>query len=181
VEIPREQILEKAFKLGQKFEKEYTGCAQTVIAAIFEALGIWNEDVFKAASGLADGLGLTGNGTCGALVGGSMVIGYLFGREKKDFKDPTKPMKSYSLVKKLHDQYIKKYGSCRCHDVQKSLCGRTYDLWDPQQMQEAFKSDMLKHCSELVGTVAKLTTKIILDDKKIEKILSKLSKIKSTS
>ena len=78
-----ENLSEKAFKLGKRFEKKNTGCAQTVIAGIFEALGIWNEDVFKAASGLADGLGLTGDGSCGALVGSSMVIGYLFGREKK--------------------------------------------------------------------------------------------------
>ncbi|MFX1453418.1 MAG: C-GCAxxG-C-C family protein [Promethearchaeota archaeon] len=161
-----EEILENAFKLGQKYEKRNTGCAQTVIAAIFDAIGIWNDNVFKAASGLADGLGLTGDGSCGALVGASMVIGYLFGREKKDFKNPMKPMKSYELVKKLHDQYVEKYGSCRCYDVQKSLCGRTFDLWDPKQMQEAFQSGMLEHCSKLVGTIAQMATRIILEEKK---------------
>jgi len=54
-----EEIIEEVFTLGKKYEKECTGCAQTTIAATFEALGIWNEDVFKAGSGLADGLGLT--------------------------------------------------------------------------------------------------------------------------
>ncbi len=166
VEKNNKEILEKAFKLGQKYEKRNTGCAQTAIAAIFDALDIWNDDVFKAASGLADGLGLTGDGSCGALVGASMVIGYLFGREKKDFNNPMKPMKSYELVKKLHDQYVEKYGTCRCYDVQKSLCGRTFDLWDPKQMQEAFQSGMLEHCSKLVGTIAQMATKIILEEKK---------------
>ena len=162
----KEEILEKAFKLGQKYEKRCTGCAQTAIAAIFDALDIWNDDVFKAASGLADGLGLTGDGACGALVGASMVIGYLFGREKKDFKDPMKPMKSYSLVKKLHDRFVEKYGTCRCYNIQESLCGRTFNLWDPQEMQEAFKSGMVEHCSKLVGATAKLATEIILEEKK---------------
>ena len=82
----KSEYFNKAFDLGKKYEKTCTGCAQTVIAAIFDTLEIWNDDVFKAASGLADGLGLTGDGSCGALVGASMVIGYLFGREKKDFK-----------------------------------------------------------------------------------------------
>ena len=159
----KEEILSKAFELGQKYEKKCTGCAQTSIAAIFEALGIWNDDVFKAGSGLADGLGLTGNGTCGALTGASMVISYLFGRELKDFGDMYKPMKSYSLVKKLHDKYVEKYGTCRCHDVQESLVGRTYDLWDPDELQAAFKSDMMEHCSKLVGTIARLASEIILD------------------
>jgi len=164
MEESKDLILEKAFKLGKKYEKECTGCAQTSIAAIFDALGIWNDDVFKAGSGLADGLGLTGDGSCGALVGASMVIGYLFGREHKDFKKMMKPLKSYALVKELHDQYVEKYGTCRCYNVQESLMGRTYNLWDPKDLNEAFKSGMMEHCSELVGNIAKLATKIILDN-----------------
>lgn len=158
-----EEILNKAFELGKRYERECTGCAQTAIAAIFDSLGIWNDDVFKAASGLADGLGLTGDGSCGALVGASMVIGYLFGRDRENFKDMYKPMKSYTLVKKLHDKYVKEYGSCRCYDVQMNKLGRTYNLWNADELKEAFKSDMMKHCSELVGNVAKLATKIILN------------------
>jgi len=162
-EQTREKILAKAFELGQKFEKRNTGCAQTAIAAIFQALEIWNDDVFKAASGLADGLGLTGDGSCGALTGASMVIGFLFGREYKDFGDMYKPMKSYMLVKKIHDKYIEEYGTCRCHDVQESLVGRAFNLWDPKELKEATESGMMKHCSKLVGNVAKLATEIILD------------------
>ncbi|MFX1477464.1 MAG: C-GCAxxG-C-C family protein [Promethearchaeota archaeon] len=162
-EQSKEKILAKAFELGQKFEKRNTGCAQTAIAAIFQALEIWNDDIFKAASGLADGLGLTGDGSCGALTGASMVIGFLFGREYKDFSDMYKPMKSYMLVKKLHDKYVEEYGSCRCHDVQESLVGRAFNLWDPKELKEATEAGMMKHCSKLVGNVAKLATEIILD------------------
>jgi len=159
----KDEILNKAFELGKKYEQECTGCAQTAVAAIFESLGIWNEDVFRAASGLADGLGLTGDGSCGALVGSSMVIGYLFGRGREDFKDMYKPMKSYTLVKKLHDKYVKQYGSCRCFDVQEKTMGRTFNLWNADEMKEAFKAGMMENCSTLVGNVAKLATKIILN------------------
>ena len=158
----KDEILNKAFELGKKYEQECTGCAQTAVAAIFESLGIWNEDVFRAASGLADGLGLTGDGSCGALVGSSMVIGYLFGRGREDFKDMYKPMKSYTLVKKLHDKYVKQYGSCRCFDVQEKTMGRTFNLWNADEMKEAFKAGMMDNCSTIVGNVAKLATKIIL-------------------
>lgn len=161
----KDLILNKAFELGKKYEIECTGCAQSAVAAIFDALGIWDESVFKAASGLADGLGLTGDGTCGALMGGSMVISYLFGRERRDFKDIAKPIKSYKLVKKLHSQFLKEYGSCRCHDVQKSLTGRTWNLWDLKELQKAIKpGGLLDHCPKLVGTIAKYATNIILDE-----------------
>ena len=165
MELSNEELFEKAFNLGQKYEKKCTGCAQTVIAAIFDTLGIWNEDVFKAASGLADGLGLTGDGACGALVGASMVMGYLFGRDRKHFKDVMSPMKSYGLVKELHSKYVEKYGSCRCYDVQKILLGRTYNLWDQKELQEAFQSGMMEHCSKVVGTMARLAVELILKQK----------------
>ena len=170
MEGSKEGIAKKAFDLAEGYEKECTGCAQTTIAGIFDALGVGNDDVFKAASGLADGLGLSGDGTCGALVGGAMVISYLFGRERKDCKDMLKPMKSYLLAKKLHDQFVEKYGTCRCHDLQKSLMGRTFNLLDRTEFEEAAKSDMMKHCSKVVGTTAQLATSIILREREKEKV-----------
>ena len=160
-----DEISNRAFELAQQYEKECTGCAQTTIAGIFGALDMWNEDVFKAASGLADGLGLTGDGTCGSLTAAAMVIGYLFGRERKDFGDMMKPMRSYVLSKALHDEFVERYGSCRCYDVQERLMGRTYNLYDRDELREAFSSGMLDHCSALVGEMARLTTRLILEEK----------------
>jgi C_GCAxxG_C_C family probable redox protein len=160
----KEEIIERAFNLGERYEQECTGCAQTAIAGIFDAIEVKSNDVFKSASGLADGLGLSGNGTCGALVGGAMVIGYLFGRDRANFKDMFKPMKSYLLTKKLHDAFLGKYGTCRCHDLQNSLMGRTFNLLDKKEFQEAIESGMVKHCSKVVGNAAKLATMIILEE-----------------
>jgi C_GCAxxG_C_C family probable redox protein len=160
----KEEIASKASKLAEEFERKCTGCAQTTIAGIFEALSIKNDDVFKAASGLADGLGLTGDGTCGALVGGAMAISYLFGRERKDFEDMFKPMKSYLLARKLHDQFVEKYGTCKCSELQKSLMGRTFNLLDRKEFNEAIEFGMVNYCSKVVGTAAGLATIIILDE-----------------
>jgi C_GCAxxG_C_C family probable redox protein len=159
----KDEILDRAFKFGQEYEREYTGCAQTVIAAIFDALGIWSEDVFRAASGLADGLGLSGNGSCGALVGASMVISFKFPRERENFSDMLRPMKAYALVKELHDRFVAEFGSCRCYDVQKKLMGRTYNLWDPDELAQAFQDGMVNHCARVVGTTARMAVEIILN------------------
>lgn len=164
----KEVTASRACELAAGFEKTCTGCAQSTVAGILDAMGIENDDVFKAASGLADGLGLTGDGTCGALVGGSMVISYLVGRERKDFSNMLKAAKSYYMVKELHDQFVKEYGTCRCHDLQQSLIGRTFDLWDQAQLAEAMKSGMLDHCSKVVGTAARLATRIILEQQSQE-------------
>lgn len=165
MESNRKELEKKAYDLGVKYEKECTGCGQTTLAAVFDTLGIVNDDVFKAASGLADGLGLTGDGSCGALVGGSLVIGYLFGRERQDLPDMMKPMQSYLLVKKLHDMFVGEFGCCRCSDLQKSLMGRTFNLLDPNEFKEAMEFGMMDHCSKVVGTAARMATGIILEER----------------
>jgi C_GCAxxG_C_C family probable redox protein len=169
MEKSRDVILEKAFESALNYERKCTGCAQTTIAGIFEVLGIENDDVFRSASGLADGLGLTGDGACGALVGGAMVIGYLFGRKKKDFSDMMKPMTSYILTKRLHDRFVERYGTCRCYDIQKSLMGRTFNLYDPSELKQATEYGMIDHCSKVVGTSARLATEIIIDEMDLQK------------
>jgi C_GCAxxG_C_C family probable redox protein len=158
-------VVEEAYRLAKEYEATCTGCAQSVVAGLLDAMGIQEEGVFKAASGLADGIGLTGDGSCGALTGGCMVLGLLFGRERKDHRDMMKPMRSYLLCKELHDFFVVNYGSARCHDIQERLMGRTYDLYDPQQLQEAFRSGMLEHCSEVVGRAARKAAELIIEER----------------
>ncbi|MEW6553788.1 MAG: C-GCAxxG-C-C family protein [Actinomycetota bacterium] len=160
-------MVEDAARLAEDYERRCTGCAQSVVAGLLDALGIedQNEGVFRAASGLADGIGLTGDGSCGALTGACMVFGLLYGRERKDHQDMIKPMRSYLMCKELHDDFTARYGSCRCFDIQEKLMGRTYNMYDPEQLQEAFKDGMMDHCSKVVGEAARKAAELILAER----------------
>ncbi|HUT55459.1 MAG TPA: C-GCAxxG-C-C family protein [bacterium] len=157
--------VKKAGALAREYEKTCTGCAQSVVAGLMDALEAGNDDVFRAASGLADGIGLTGDGSCGALTGAALVIGLLFGRERKDHKDMMKPMKSYLMCQALHQDFIAQYGSCRCHDIQNKLMGRSFNLLDPKDLAAAVKSDMMEHCSGVAGRAAARAAELILAQK----------------
>lgn len=171
-----DEILDKAFKGGKQHELESGNCPQCTIAGVFEALDIQNDDVFRAATGLADGVGLTGDGHCGALSGGTMAISYLFGRKKEDFPKMLKQIKANILSKKLHDQFVEKYGTCRCTDLQTKLVGRFFNMYDPAEMEAAMKAGMPDKCSTLVGEVARMTTKIILEEREREALKQKEGK-----
>ena len=156
-----EAIVERASQLAAEYEKTCTGCAQSAVAGLLDAFEIDSEDVLRAASGLADGIGLTGDGSCGSLTGCAMVIGLIFGRERKDHRDMMKPMQSYLLCKELHEEIIREYGSCRCHDIQRKIMGRTFDLLDPKQLEEAVKEGMLEHCARVCGKAARKTVELL--------------------
>ena len=156
-----EELLDKVYRLAEQNEKRCTGCAQSTLAALMDVLEIEEDGVFKAASGFADGFGLSGDGSCGALSGGAMAIGLVFGRERKDFSDPMAAMTSYLMVKELHQDFIDRYGSCRCHDIQQKLMGRTFNLLDEKELKEAFQCGMIDHCSKVVANGARKSMEII--------------------
>ncbi|MFP4040827.1 MAG: C-GCAxxG-C-C family protein [Desulfosudaceae bacterium] len=159
----KDEILDTAFNAAKQYEMRSGGCPQCALAGIFDALEIHNDDIFKAATGLADGIGLTGSGHCGALSGGVLAISYLFGRDKEDFGDIMKLVEANLLSKKLVERFMEEYGTCRCADLQTTFFGRFFNLLDPDDLQAALEAGMLERCSTLVGQVARLTTEIILE------------------
>jgi C_GCAxxG_C_C family probable redox protein len=157
---------EKAYELGKEYERIYRGCSQCVIAALQDTFDIRNDDVFKAATGLAAGGGATTEGSCGAFSGAVMVISSLIGRPRGDFADSAKVnMKTFRLVRKLRDRFVQEYGSVVCRDVQTRVFGRAYYLADPEEFQKFEKAGAHeKHCPEIVGKAARWTAEIINEE-----------------
>jgi C_GCAxxG_C_C family probable redox protein len=158
----RQELLDKAFNLAKKYEMENGDCAQCVFAGVTEALGKENSEVFRAATGFADGIGLTGDGHCGALSGGVMAISYIFGRNRAEFQRRGKMMKALLLSRSLQSVFKEKYGTCRCHDLQTRFYGRFFNLLEPGEMEAAAAAGVMETCSTLAGDVARLTTELIL-------------------
>ena len=159
-----DQILDRVYRIAKNYELKSGGCAQCTIAGIFEVMGVDDESVFKAATGLADGVGLSGDGHCGALSAAVMAIGYFFGRTREDFGKVGKLLKACTLAKRLHDEFVEKFGTCRCADIQKESFGRFFNLYDPAEMKAAFEAGMPEKCSSLVGETARIATRIILEE-----------------
>jgi len=161
------KLMAKAYRLGFEYEKTYGSCAQSTIAAIQDSLGIKEDSVFKAATGLGGGGGRTCIGNCGAYVAGIMVLSQLCGRERSDFEDPGRVMrdKSFNLAKKFLDEFIGEFGTISCRDIQMQKFGRTYYIADPDEyvkFQEAGAHD--DKCTDVVGKAARMATKIIVGE-----------------
>ena len=157
----KQDVQEKAFALAKKYEMENGDCAQCVLAGVLEALDTGNDDVFRAATGFADGVGLTGDGHCGALSGGVMAISYIFGRKREEFSRRGKMMKAVLLSRQLQELFTQKYSTCRCHDLQVKFYGKFFNLMDPAEMEAAVKAGVMETCSTLAGDIAKITVQLI--------------------
>ena len=163
MEKSRQEIKDRAFALAKKYETENGNCAQSVFAAVTETLGMENDVVLRAATGFADGIGLTGDGHCGSLSGAVMAISYLFGRKKEEFHRRGKMMKALLLCRELENRFMQEYGTCRCHDLQVKFYGRFFNLIDAADLEAAVKAGVIERCSSLAGEVAGMAVDLILE------------------
>jgi C_GCAxxG_C_C family probable redox protein len=161
-----EEFLKKAFDLGFQYEKVYRGCSQCVLAAIQDLFQKKNDEVFRAASGLAGGVGLCGDGCCGAYTGGVMALSQLYGRTRENFLDPDRTRKkSFDLAKKLHDKFIVEYGSVICRDIQQRIFGRPFYIRDADESAKFEKAGAHEEkCPTVVGNGARWVAEILMEE-----------------
>ncbi|MFH1982624.1 MAG: C-GCAxxG-C-C family protein [Pseudomonadota bacterium] len=159
------ELLDDVEAKAARFEKDYHGCAQCVLAVLMETFPqIRNPEAFKSATGLAGGVGLSVEGSCGGLTGGVMGISLFYGRELQNIKDPDgKRFVSYRLAERLQAQFVAEYGSSICGKIHHQVMGRTYRLTRPDEFKQFIDAGgHSEKCPRVVGKAARWAAEIIL-------------------
>jgi len=139
-----EEIIQKAYELGHKYEKQHGGCARCTVAALQAAVPFVevNEDVLRTASCLDGGATPVAVQNCGGFTGCGIVIGHLCGgisMEGGKLRGDTKL--AHELLHKVYAHFKEAYGTVLCRDVRKGAKG---------------------DCPEVVGRAAKWAAEVIL-------------------
>ena len=101
----KSEIAEEAFRSGYN-------CAQSVLTAFSEDLGLDRKTALKVAAGLGGGLGRAAE-TCGAVSGAAVVLGLRYWRGvPKDAKERT-----YREVKRFVEEFKIRHGSVVCREI----------------------------------------------------------------
>ena len=149
-------FIEDVKKRTFESEMKYHGCAQVIVQTFLDVLKEDNIAVSMASSPFAAGLALTGN-NCGAVIGGLMSLGLVFGR--KDITEGMdgivagiRPMRK--LVKTFQGE--RKYLDCR--DITQT------DLADPHKASTYFDAGGLEKCANMMADVAAFVADVIYDE-----------------
>jgi C_GCAxxG_C_C family probable redox protein len=127
-------------------------CAQTVLTAFCEELGLELNLALKVASGFGGGMGGTGK-TCGAVTGAYMVIGLKQNLNPDDINQIRE--KVQKLVREFNDQFVKIHGCLTC----KELLG--YDLSKPGEREAAIEKGLFANlCPVLIHDAVEIVEKI---------------------
>jgi C_GCAxxG_C_C family probable redox protein len=133
--------------------KETFNCAQSVLAAYCEELGLDKGTALKIATGFGGGMGSMGE-VCGAVTGAFMVISLKYGRTKAD--DLPAKEKTAALVQEFTRRFKEKNRTISC----RQLLG--CDLTAPSGKKEAQEKGLYKTlCAPLVADAAEILEDIL--------------------
>jgi C_GCAxxG_C_C family probable redox protein len=124
----RSQSMNRSEMVVNNMQVDKMNCAQSILAAYCEELGLKKEDALRIAMGFGGGMGYTG-GICGAVTGAYMVIGLK--TKITDNNLPACKEKAYALVQEFDSKFKKRHPLNACGD----LLG--YDLRNPELMEAA--------------------------------------------
>jgi C_GCAxxG_C_C family probable redox protein len=146
VKIADPQMVEK--KAGDLYRCGDFFCSEAVVKTIRDEFELpLPDDVLAMASGFPVGIGGAGC-TCGAISGGVLALGMVFGR--KTAGDPS-VNKIMALAKELHDNFKSRHKSTCCRVLTKGM--------------EKGSQEHMNQCVAFTGEVAAETAKIILRER----------------
>lgn len=92
-------------------------CSQILLTLGLEAQGKSNPELIRAMSGLAGGMGFSGE-TCGALTGGACLLGLFAGKGSPEEQSHDKfDLMVSELVDWFKEQVTAQYGGINCSDI----------------------------------------------------------------
>ena len=124
--------------------QEGFACSESVIYAIKKNFELdFSDDAIAMSSGFPWGLG-GGGCICGALAGGTMCLGYFFGRREPG--DP-KINRCFELTNELHDYFKETCGGTCCRVLTR---GKERNSPERKAQCTQFVSDTVKKVAEII-------------------------------
>ena len=124
---------------SKKYQSGFN-CAEAVLSAFNDILNL-NLDV-KIATAMGGGIGATKD-LCGAMNGGVIVLGALFGRNNPNEKVD----KIYPLAKSFHDRFKDAFATTCCLEITKEI------EWKSAAHKE--------HCAKVAARTAEILAEVI--------------------
>ncbi|SUY48418.1 C_GCAxxG_C_C redox family protein [Clostridium putrefaciens] len=150
--MEKDQFIEEVRHTAEGyFERGEFFCSEAVVKTINDMLDKpYDENVTKLASGFPVGIGKSGC-VCGAVSGGVMALGMVYGREHGEAMQE----KMFPVSADLHDHIKGIYKSTCCR-----VMTRNFEFSSPERKS---------HCIKITGEVAAYIAEKLYEDDKLNK------------
>jgi C_GCAxxG_C_C family probable redox protein len=156
----REDILKQLEEKAREYLRISGNCAQSSFSALSDQFGLGNTLMQKALSPFP-GIALRGE-TCGVVIGSLMALGLVYGQDELGREEWTKTLRPSRAFCRT---FAAEFGGTACDDVTRGLCGRTYNLANPEEAKEWRETGVSGKCSDVVARGCRIAAEIMQDEK----------------
>ncbi|MBR2991319.1 MAG: C_GCAxxG_C_C family protein [Solobacterium sp.] len=128
------ELRERIYRLGMENEAKYGGCAQCVLLTLKQTALDIPPEVIQSATALMAG-GIRSGNSCGAFSGALMAISCVLGRTADDMDNKQAVADTAVPARMLYERFMEEYGSVLCRDIQYRIMGKSYRMYDPEDMK----------------------------------------------
>jgi len=150
--------LDRVEQRARELMQKYHNCSQCSLVAIQEVYGMKNDELAKATSGFASGMGIAS--VCGGLIGAALALSTKYGRDVSVFTGTEEEAMEKSRIAtentgKLAKWFEREFGNLTCHDLRKAHLGIELNGGIPWQNELMKELGMNTRCQEIVGKTAR--------------------------
>lgn len=142
----------------QEVLKRSKNCSQTSFAVLQNEFNLEGEAILKALTPFP-GIALRGE-TCGAVIGGLMALGLVYGRD--NLEDWKGYLASLPPSRRFCRLFVEENGSTACAAILETKLGRSYDLADRVDALKYAARGGQKTCGKVIESAVQIATEIIM-------------------
>lgn len=147
--MAEKMTVEKAGEfLGRGFH-----CPACILKHTAERLGMDPQLAIKMSGGL--GGGCFAGGTCGAIAGGILSLGLVYGYDENEENIPEQNAELVGKIKELEAKFTEMNGSITCKD----LLGKSFAI--PEEAQEIMTQGLTKNCPKYCADVCAILDEML--------------------
>jgi C_GCAxxG_C_C family probable redox protein len=159
---PNQDVYRRLERRVEKALPVCGNCAQTTFLSLQEEFDLQADNILKALTPFP-GIALRGE-TCGAVTGGLMVLGLIYGRDKDKLNNWQAYLDSLSPSRKFCRRFENEFGSTMCGEIVETEFGRTFDFADPEEAMQWVGCGTLGKCGRVINRSVHLVAEIIFED-----------------
>jgi C_GCAxxG_C_C family probable redox protein len=156
-DIAQKARLKALDKNVRKTLRKSKNCAQTSFSVLQREFDLEGDGILKALTPFP-GIALRGE-ACGALIGGLMAIGSVYGRN--DLDDWKGYLATLPPSRRFCRRFEEQNGSTACADLLEGKLGKRYDLANRAEALKYAVAGGEKACAEIISTAVHIAVEII--------------------
>ena len=156
-----ENVLSSLDQKVNAYLKISGNCAQTSFLALKEEFGLEGGSILKALTPFPGHA--YRHGVCGTLIGCTMALGVVFGRE--DLDDWGGYIRSIPPARAFFRRFEKEVGSIMCDEIVESEFGDKFESIEPAETRRWLEAGAIEKCTDVVGEGVRIAAQIILEKK----------------